>query len=426
MRLLPPSATPDARRLLWSRALRAFADGFVSVLLPVYLLALGFDALEVGVLATATLLGSATLTIVVGTIAAGHDQRRLLMAIAALMTATGLGFAAIESYWPLLLIAFLGTLNPSSGDVSAFLPLEQALLTGTVSDDDRTAIFARYSLVGSLAGAAGTLAAGAADLFDRSGAVAGGAPMAVGAVKAMFVLYAVLGLAAFLVYRGLAVGRGGAPAPVSSPLGPSRGIVLRLAALFSLDSFAGGFVVQSMLALWLFARFDLSVAAASLIFFWTNILAALSYLAAVPLARRIGLINTMVFTHLPANLCLVAVPFVPDLWLAVALLLARGLLSQMDVPTRTSYVMAVVTPAERAAAASFTAVPRSLASAASPSLAGLLLSASGFGWPLLIGGALKVVYDCLLLAMFRQLRPPEESARSRGLDRGTAAGRSAE
>lgn len=191
-------------------------------------------------------------------------------------------------------------------------------------------------------------------------------------------------------------------------LGPSRGIVYRLAALFSVDAFSGGLIVQSLLALWLFQTFGVSVTTAATVFFWTNILSALSMLAAVPIARRIGLVRTMVYTHLPSSLCLVAIPFVPDLGVVVALLLLRSLLSQMDVPTRNSYVMAVVTPPERPAAASLTSVPRSLASALGPVIAGWLFTVSGFGWPLLLGGLLKSGYDVALLLMFRHVRPPEE------------------
>jgi MFS family permease len=197
-------------------------------------------------------------------------------------------------------------------------------------------------------------------------------------------------------------------------LGESKGIVLTLAALFSIDAFGGGFFVQSLLALWLFDRFDLSVSIAGSIFFWTSVLAAFSYPAAARISKSFGLINTMVFTHLPSNFCLMLMPFAPDLWMAVILLLIRSALSQMDVPTRTSYVMAVVTPAERTAAASVTSVPRSLASAISPSIAGYLLTLSGFGWPLVIGGAIKAVYDLLLLAMFRHVRPPEERTLQEG------------
>ena len=223
----------------------------------------------------------------------------------------------------------------------------------------------------------------------------------------MFVLYALLGLLGLLVYRRI-------PAPVRrrsrvlQALGTSRRIVWKLAALFSLDAFAGGFVVQSLLALWLFERFDLSLTAAALFFFWSGVLAAFSFPVAARLSRRWGLINTMVWTHIPSSVCLMLAAVAPSLPAALALLLLRALLSQMDVPTRSSYVMAVVTPAERAAAASFTSVPRSLAAAASPALAGALFAASYRAAPLLLCGALKIVYDLLLLREFRHLKPPEE------------------
>ena len=400
--LLPATATRDARLLLLARGLRAVSDGFVSIILPAYLLLLGFDALQVGALATATLLGSALLTLAVGLIGARRAARPLLLAACLLMALTGLGFAAFDDFWPLLVVAFVGTLNPSAGDVSVFLPLEQALLARSVAAPDRTALFARYSLVGSLLGAAGTLLAALPELVARGGV----SPLA--AFKGMFVLYAIAGLVAGLIYRRLPSADATAGDAPPSALGPSRRIVYRLAALFSLDAFAGGLVVQSLLALWLLEAFGLSLAVTAQLFFWSGLLTALSYLAAVPLARRIGLINTMVFTHLPANLCLIAVPFVAELWQAVALLLVRSLLSQMDVPTRTSYVMAVVTPAERQAAASLTAVPRSLAAAVGPSLAGWMLASASFGWPLLLAGALKIAYDLTLLSQFRHVRPPEE------------------
>ena len=401
MRLLPESATRDATLLLWSRGLRAFGDGFISIVFPAYLLAQGFEPLDVGLLATATLLGSATMTLLVGLLASRFPRKRLLIALSVLMAATGLAFALADGFWPLLLIAFMGTLNPSAGDVSALLPLEQAALSESVADKDRTAMFARYSIAGSLAGAFGTLASGAVDLL-------GSREAALAAMQAMFVVYALLGIAALLIYRRLSGGLDHTQSDRAAPLGPSRGIVFKLAALFSLDSFGSGFFVQSLLATWLFDRFGLSVSATAQIFFCMSLLSSVSYLLAVRLARRIGLVNTMVFTHLPANLFVMAVPFAPTLPIAIALLMGRGLLSQMDVPARGSYVMAVVTPAERAAAASITAVPRSLAAAVSPGLAGWLLTLSPFGWPLVIGGALKIVYDVSLLVMFRTVRPPEE------------------
>src|SRR5215204_1042984 len=402
--LLPRSARPEAGVLLAARGLRAFGDGLVSLVLPAYLLALGYGPLETGVLASATLAGSALLTLMVGLYAHRSSGRVLLMAASLVMLLTGLAFATCQDFWPLLVIAFVGTLNPSSGDVSVFLPLEHAQLAHLVADRDRTRLFARYSFLGSAGAALGALCAGVPDT------VAGltGASLKQ-ALQGVFVLYAALGGIVLFLYMRLPRAAAGDSEPVpAQPLGPSRRIVLLLAALFSLDSLAGGFVVQSLLALWLFERFGLSLTTTGVIFFWAGVLSALSYFAAARISERIGLVNTMVFTHLPANVCLVLVPFAPTLWIAVLLLLIRSALSQMDVPTRTSYVMAVVTPGERAAAASITAVPRSLAAAAGPVLAGSLLATSGFGWPLVIGGGLKIVYDLLLLAMFRNVRPPEE------------------
>jgi MFS family permease len=392
------------RHVLTARGLRAFSDGYVSLLLPVYLIALGFSPFQVGVIATGTLLGSAALSLVVGLHAHRVGYRTLLLAAATLMAVTGFAFAGVRDFWPLLVVAVVGTLNPSSGDVSVFLPLEQAVLAHVASDRERTAAFARYSVTGALAAAVGALFAAVPDLL-----VNGGYAASKPALQAMFVLYGLIGLGTAWIYLKLPprlAAEGHAPA---APLGPSKKIVFTLAGLFSLDAFGGGFVVQSMLALWLFERFELSTTVAGTIFFWTGILSAVSYLVAVRIAKRIGLVNTMVFTHLPANLMLVITPFVPHLGWVIVLLLARSALSQMDVPTRGSYVMAVVTPAERAAAASITSVPRSLAASVSPLLAGYLLGASVFGWPLLIAGALKIAYDLSLLAMFRSVRPPEEA-----------------
>jgi MFS family permease len=403
MRFLPGTVTPSALLIVGARGLRAIADGCISVVLPAWLLALGFDAFQVGLLTTATLLGSALLTLIVGLHGSRAGLRTLLLAASALMAATGCGFAAVGGFWPLLLVAFVGTLNPSAGDVSVFLPLEQAALSGAVADRDRTDLFARYSLVGSLLGAAGTLLA---IVPDWLGSRVGADRLVI--FQATFLAYAAVGVVTGLIYRRLPVDRSRIRS-TTTPLGPSRGIVFRLAALFSVDAFAGGLVVQSLMALWLFDTFRLSVAATAQIFFATNLLSAFSYLVAARIARRIGLINTMVFTHLPANVCLMIVPFVGDLRLAIGLLLLRGLLSQMDVPTRTSYVMAVVTPLERPAAAGVTAVPRSLASALGPTLGGYLLAVSGgFGWPLFLGGALKAAYDITLLFMFRHVSLPEE------------------
>lgn len=400
--ILPHELSSDARRLLVGKAVRAFCDGLVSVVLPLYLLQIGFSAFEVGAIITSTLLGSALLTLIVAFVAHRHSGRTILLGACLLMAATGAAFAMTGNFWPLLIIAFVGTLNPSTGDVSMFLPVEQALLSATVCARRRTALFARYSLIGALAGAVGTLAAALPAIVSRTSRIG-----TVAALHAVFWLYAAIGLTTWVIYRPLSISAEIQKTP-SRGLTHSRKIVLALAALFSLDAFGGGFFVQSLLALWLFKAFHLSVVTASSILFWAGICSAASYLFAVPLSERFGLINTMVFTHLPSNLLLVLVPFAPNLPIAVGLLLARSALSQMDVPTRTSYVMAVVRPEERPAAAGFTSVPRSLASAVSPIIAGYLLTLSAFGWPLVIGGVLKAFYDVLLLLRFRKVAPDNE------------------
>ena len=401
-------ASPSASQCVFvARAIRDFGDGFVAVLLPVYLTALGFSALDVGVIATTALAGSALLTLGIGFLGAYHDQRRMLLAASALMAATGLLYTVANDYAALLLVAFVGTINPSAGSTSIFVPLEHTVLSGAVTPAERTRAFARYSLVGALAGACGALAAATPEWLEFLG---------VGrleAIKAMFGAYAVLGVLGGLAYRRIPARAPAAQAQPRSALGPSRRIVYLLAALFSIDSFAGGFTVQSLLALWLFERFSLSLAEASVFFFWSGVLAAFSFPVAAWIGARIGLVNTMVFTHIPSSLCLIAAAFAPSVEWALALLLVRAALSQMDVPTRSSYVMAVVTEAERPAAASVTAVPRSLASAASPALAGMLFAAGYQIWPLLLCGGLKILYDLLLLAAFRNVRPPEERAQKR-------------
>jgi MFS family permease len=378
-----------------ARALRGFADGFVAVLLPVYLLALGLGAVQVGAIATATLLGSACATLAL--CAWGHrfSRRTLMLAAALLMAATGLGFAGNALFWPLLLVAFVGTLNPSAGDVSVFLPLEHASLAGASDSATRTTLFARYALTGALCAALGALASG---LPDRLVAVAGWDRLA--ALRAMFVLYGLIGLAVWGLYHRLPAAAA-ATHEKPAPLGPSRRVVLRLALLFSIDSFAGGLVVNALLALWLLQRFGLSLAAAGTFFFTAGLLGAASQLAAPRLARRIGLVNTMVFTHIPASLCLIAAAFVPQVGLALGLLLLRALVSSMDVPARSAFVMAVVQPHERTAAASFTAVPRSLASALSPLLAGWLFQSGWIAAPLVACGVLKIAYDLALWRAFR-------------------------
>jgi MFS family permease len=396
----------DILCLYGARALRGFGDGFAIIILPVYLSAAGFSPQAIGVVASASLLGTAALTLITGFIAPRFELRNLFLAGAGLMVFTGLIFPAAETLTLVLLIAFIGSINPSGGDLGMLVPLEHALLTRETADRDRTAIFARYSLIGSLTAAVGSLAAALPETLVSSGW------SRLSAIKLMFYLYAVLGLLAALLYRRLPRDHSHAADVPKAALGPSRSIVYRLAALFSMDAFAGGFVVQSLLALWLFQRFNLSLEAASVYFFFSSLLGAMSFPVAAWLAGRIGLINTMVFTHIPSSLCLIAAAFSSDLTVVLTLLLVRSALSQMDVPTRSSYVMAVVTPAERTAAASVTAVPRSLASSISPAIAGFMLAGPFSGLPLVVCGCLKIGYDLALLRMFRHTKPPEEVLRS--------------
>ena len=387
-----------------ARAARGFGDGFAAIVLPAYLLEIGFDPFQIGLVATAALLGSAATTLTIGFLAPRYDLRTLLLACAALMVATGVVLPNGQHLIFIAAIAFIGTMNPTTGDIGVHVPLEQAALAQQASDKERTRIFARYSLVGALSIAAGALAAGAPDLLASFGMDK------TRALQVMFYLYAALGLVGAAFYAQLPHSKVKEAEARTTALGPSRKTVYKLAALFSLDSFAGGFAVQSLMALWLFERFGLSLAGASIFFFWSNVLTAFSYPVAARLGTRFGLVNTMVFTHIPSSLCLILAAFSPNLTIVLALLLVRSALSQMDVPTRTSYVMAVVTPAERTAAASVTAVPRSLASSISPAMAGALLSTSFAGLPLVICGVLKIVYDLSLLFSFRHIKPPEEAA----------------
>ncbi|WP_321810560.1 MULTISPECIES: MFS transporter [unclassified Burkholderia] len=404
-RMLPAGADKAAWLILASRGMRGFCDGFIAVLLPAYLLSLGLSQLDVGLIGTTTLTGSAIATIAVGMLASRFTQRRMLTLAAALMAATGIGFASVSTWWPLFVIAFAGTLNPSSGDVSVFLPLEQSRLAQAADGDARTALFARYSLVGAVSAAFGSLAAGLPIAVASHTGIS-----TLGAMRGMFLVYAATGVVVCMLYRRLPR-QAVRAAQAAPPLGPSRPIVVRLAMLFSVDAFAGGLVVNSLLSLWLMQRFGLSIAAAGQFFFWAGLLSAGSQLAAAPLSRRIGLLNTMVFTHIPSSVCLIGAALAPSLPLTLTLLLMRSALSQMDVPTRTAYVMAVVTPAERPAAASFTSVPRSLAAAVAPTLAGGLFGLGWLGAPLVACGALKIAYDLSLLAAFRHVEPDDGRAR---------------
>jgi len=401
--LLPPNTSRDAGVLLTTRSIRGFVDGVISLAIAALLPLYGMSSQRVGIIVTGMMLGSAAMTILVGTKGNGIPRRTLLFGGSSLMIVTGALFGLTTSFALLFVIGVVGTLNPTSGDVSVFLPLEQSMLAGTTLPVHRTAIYARYAFVGGISGALGSFAIRIPEYVHRHSSFSESTVL-----RWCFGVYVLAGVIVLVLYQSLDSGESSRQSAASEPLGKSRKVVYQLAALFSLDAFGGGFVVQSLLALWLFRRFDLSVSAAGTLLLVTGTLSAASGFVAAWLAARIGLVRTMVFTHLPANGFLIAAAFMPNMPLAVTMLVLRSLLSSMDVPARTSYVMAVVSPAERAAAASVTNVPRSLAAALPPTAAGWMLDHSTFGWPLVIAGVAKAIYDLLLLRQFRHVRPEEE------------------
>jgi len=374
---------------LFTRFTRLFAYGALSVVLVLYLTALGMGTAQIGVLLALTLLGDTVVSLWLSTRADRIGRRRVLMIGAALMVAAGVTFALTRNFVVLLVAATIGVISPSGNEVGPFLPIEQAALAQVVPSDRRTGVFAWYTLTGAFATALGSLGAGVLSATIH--------------YRGVVILYAALGIVLALGFTGLS-----SAAEVLEPhttalfgLGRSRAVVLRLAALFALDSFAGGFVVQSFAAYWFYLRFGVNPAMLGAIFFGANLLAGLSALVASRLAARYGLIRTMVFTHLPSNLLLILVPLMPSLPLAVAVLFARFSISQMDVPTRQSYLMAVVSPEERSAAGGVTGVARTIGAGIAPILAGLLFSRpSLINVPFFIAGTLKIVYDLLLYRGF--------------------------
>ncbi len=399
---------PDGRKLLVARALRTFGYGYLAVTLGLYLQQVGLDPVQVGGLLTAAVAGSAMMNILWSVQADRFGRRRTMATMAVLMMAGGLLFAVTDQLWLLVLAAFTGTISVNSSEVGPFITVEQAILPQTAPDERRTWLFAIYDTVGTLAGAAGALMTVAVGLFARLGL------SGANAYRPLFVLYMGIGLLNLLLFLSLsdaveAARVEGARRFVG--LHRSRGIVARLSALFGLDALAGGLVVQSIVAYWFHLRWGLAVETLGLLFFWVGVLSGSSLLAAGWMARRLGLLNTMVFTHLLSNALLVLVPLAPTAWLAILLFLARMSVSQMDVPTRRSYMMAVVDPDERTATAGITNVARTAASAASPLLSGIAMGAGVLGLPFVLAGGLKIAYDCLIYVTFRDVRPPEERER---------------
>ncbi len=413
-----PRSARDVRLLFATRAVRLFAYGSLSVVLVLYLAAAGLSEASIGVLLTLTLLGDTAVSLVVTTRADRAGRRAMLRLGAALMILAGVLFASTRSFALLLAAATVGVISPAGNEVGPFLAIEQAALSQAVPGERRTQVFAWYQLAGALATALGALAGGTlASALQR----AGWEPLA--SYRAIVVGYAVLGGLLLLLFQRLSPGVEAAPAdrasggrtsPLQLDLGldRSRGVVLRLSALFSLDAFAGGFVVQAFVAYWFHKRFGSDPALLGELFFGANALAGLSALSAAWVARRIGLVRTMVFTHLPSNVLLVLVPLMPTLPLAMAALLLRFSISQMDVPTRQSYTMAVVEPGERSAAAGVTGIARTVGASLAPVVAGpLYASAALASLPFFVAGGLKIAYDLALYVAFRKLPAPEERRR---------------
>jgi MFS family permease len=406
----------DAQLIVAARGLRSFAYGMLAVVLGVALAREGLPPVAIGSLIAVSLVGDFCGTYVISLAADVWGRRRTLVGLALLMAATGAVFGLTRFYPLLLVAAFFGTLGTSAAETAPFLPIDQAMLPQTTSPAERTALFARYNLVAYVTGALGALAAGLPDLLATRGLAREAG------IRLVFGVYVVVALLVALLLARLSanveIKVNGQPDAVSSvsargwrrlvpPLGASRPVVLRLAGLFSVDALAGGLVVQSLLVLYFHLRFGVDLASLAVLFFGANVLSAVSILAAAPLARRFGLLNTMVFTHLPSNVLLALVALMPTFPLAALLLLARQALSQMDIPTRQAYSMALVPPDARTATASVTSLARSAGAATSPVLAGALLQGPlvVIGIPLLLSGAIKSAYDLTLWVLFRRVQP---------------------
>jgi len=413
MRLGPPEywrhkMNRDVTLLFATRITRLFAYGFLSVVLALYLTGIGLSESQVGLLLTLTLAGDAAISLWLTTSADRMGHRRMLALGALLMILAGVVFLLTRNPVILAIAAVIGVISPSGNEIGPFLSIEQAGLTQLVADEKRTRVFAWYNLVGSFATACGALTGGWLTQFFQSGGMS-----ELESYRMVLAGYALAGLVLALCFRQLSpaveIAENSIHQSRTLGLHKSRRVVLKLSSLFALDAFAGGLIVQSMLAFWFHVRFGIDAGIIGSIFFGANVLAGISALLAVKIAKKIGLINTMVFTHIPSNILLMLVPLMPSFPWAVGVLMARFSISQMDVPTRQSYTLAVVSPDERSAAAGVTSIARSVGAALSPSLSGIFLGIPGLlSLPFFLCGGLKIIYDLTLWRQFRMLKPPEE------------------
>jgi MFS family permease len=404
--------TNDGRLIIAARIVRAFAYGFLSIVLAIYLKLIGLNDLVIGLILTGTLINSVLFTLLASFYADRIGRRKMLIVYAALMSLSGTIFVSTDNYVILIIAALIGTINVTGSETGAFLSIEQALMPQTLIDyKKRNTIFALYNMAGTFAMAAGILLSGLPSILQQQYQVT-----QVDAIKPLFLLYSLFGIALVGIYFSLSgkveLSTLDRTKPLSQKLSPkSRKMVGKLSGLFAVDSFAGGFVIQSIVSLWFFSKFGIELTMLSYIFSVAGVLTAFSFLAAAKIADKIGLVNTMVFTHIPSNVLLILVGFAPTPMLAIAFYLGRMALSQMDVPTRQSYIVAVVSEEERTPAAAITNVSRNISQAMSPSLTGSILQLLPLlSAPFVIGGVLKIAYDLVLYFQFRNVKPEDEKA----------------
>ncbi|HEX5892758.1 MAG TPA: MFS transporter [Nitrososphaeraceae archaeon] len=400
----------DGKLLLAAKIVRTFAYGFLSVILAIYLKLIGFDDLLIGLILTVTLVNSVIFTLIASFYADRIGRRRTLAIYAALMSISGAIFVTTENHVMLIVAAFIGTINVTGSETGAFLTIEQSILPQTVKNiKKRNIIFAIYNMVGTFAMSAGVLLSGLPTIIQQQ---FGETFNQIDSIKPLFILYSLLGIVVIGIYLLLSNRievEGKIARPLTQTLSPmSKNIVVKLSGLFAIDSFAGGFVIQSIVSFWFFTKFGADLTTLSYIFSVAGILTAFSFIASAKIADKVGLINTMVFTHIPSNILIILVAVAPSLPVAIAFYLIRMALSQMDVPTRQSYIVAVVNEEERTAAAGITNISRNISQAISPSLTGIIINTFTLSSPFIIGGLLKIAYDIALYVNFRKIKPPEE------------------
>ena len=399
----------DGKLLLCARIVRTFSYGFLSIILAIYLKLNGFNEVLIGIVLTATLVNSVIFNLISSAYADKIGRKKILTIYAILMVLSAVIFFLTNNYVALIIAALIGTINVTGSEVGAFLSLEQAILPQTVKDiKKRNSIFAIYNMVGTFAMAGGVLVSGLPNFLVQHYGLA-----QINAIKTLFIFYAVLALLVTGIYLALSKkieiqAQDGQDVPQKRISPKTRGIITKMSSLFALDSFAGGFVIQSIVAFWFYSKFGADLSVLSYIFSVAGVLTAISFLVATKIASKIGLINTMVFTHIPSNILLILLAFAPNFSVAILLYLARMGLSQMDVPTRQSYIVSIVNENERVAAASITNTSRNIAQAVSPSLAGVVIQVLSLSAPFVIGGILKIAYDIGMFANFRKIKPPEE------------------